>query len=735
MHAWRRFQRILSMPWPRKRARWWLWAVTALAIFPAVARAGGGPENVFLVVNPRSVASLTVANHFIDLRQIPTANVFYLDWTGPVVEPVRADEFRSRILEPVLQSIRQRGLASQIDYVVYSADFPTSVDLRGDIGNQQLPEYLTPFGSINGMTYLHAHTLNKDLRYLDLRVNQYMRRRTSKEAGNETHGFRSWYGWGDSGEPLDAGGQRYLLSNVLAVTSGRGNSVPEVIKYLTASAGTDTEPPDGTFYYVKNNDIRSSAREPGFAAAVAELHKLGAKAEIVEGRVPQRKDDIVGLMAGTPNLLWQKARSTILPGAICEHLTSFGGKLSDDTGQSPLTEFLRYGAAGASGTVTEPYLITDKFPSPMLLVHYARGASLLEAFYQSVHGPYQLLIVGDPLCQPWADVPQVTVEGLPAESAVSGTIALRPQAKTRGGVDVDRFELYVDGTRRATCLAGETLDFDTAQLVDGFHDLRVVAVGPSLIETQGRWLAPLHTSNFAKQIEFTVAARGRTLGDPPPRIPGNLSLTLSASSPGAKQIHFFHHSRLLGTVRGDRGEIEVLAQSLGAGPVQLRAIAVGEGGSQGVVVADPIRLEINEPPPLPRLADVDWESLKEGLLLETGSGNQTVITETKRPNWLETAGGRRGQPFRLSAYLKAKYNGVHYFQIRHTGQLQMQIDGHAVYDNAGGSMDTLGYVPVSLQAGVHRVEFTGRPGDPLQLQIRFGGEGTWLLSDKEFRTP
>ena len=42
----------------------------------------------------------------------------------------------------------------------------------------------------------------------------------------------------------------------------------------------------------------------------------------------------------------------------------------------------------------------------MIQVHYARGCSLAEAFYQSVYAPYQLMIVGDPLCRPWANIPR-----------------------------------------------------------------------------------------------------------------------------------------------------------------------------------------------------------------------------------------------------------------------------------------------------------------------------------------
>jgi len=58
-----------------------------------------------------------------------------------------------------------------------------------------------------------------------------------------------------------------------------------------------------------------------------------------------------------------------------------------NAGQTPLTEFLRFGAAGASGTVTEPYAIPAKFPDPFVHVHYVAGCCLAESFYQSITGP------------------------------------------------------------------------------------------------------------------------------------------------------------------------------------------------------------------------------------------------------------------------------------------------------------------------------------------------------------
>ena len=62
-----------------------------------------------------------------------------------------------------------------------------------------------------------------------------------------------------------------------------------------------------------------------------------------------------------------------------------------------MTDWISAGAAGTSGTVTEPYAMQQKFPMPFIHVHYAKGCSLAEAFYQSLMGPYQLLVLGDPL--------------------------------------------------------------------------------------------------------------------------------------------------------------------------------------------------------------------------------------------------------------------------------------------------------------------------------------------------
>jgi len=308
--------------------------------------------------------------------------------------------------------------------------------------------------------------------------------------------------------------------------------------------------------------------------------------EVLEGTVPLNRDDVQGLVMGPSVFDWKASGSTIRPGAICEHFTSYGGAMSANGGQTPLSEFLRYGAAGASGTVIEPFALADKFPAPALHVHYARGCTLAEAFYQSVSGPYQLLIVGDPLCRPWANIPQVKLSGVAPGATVKGKVTLRPTATFEGKSKADHFELFVDELRSAACGPEGTLDLDTAPLADGFHELRVVAVEAGLIRSQGRQIVPITTANHGRSIEASAAPQGSVRPERP--------LVVTAKSPGAMGIAVLHNSHLVGRISGESGRVEINPSVLGCGPVVLRVMGLGDGQPINYVWAEPIQVTIEQ---------------------------------------------------------------------------------------------------------------------------------------------
>lgn len=47
----------------------------------------------------------------------------------------------------------------------------------------------------------------------------------------------------------------------------------------------------------------------------------------------------------------------------------------------------------------------------MLIEHYLRGATLIEAYWKSVAWPGQSLFVGEPLARPWPDQASLTQQG------------------------------------------------------------------------------------------------------------------------------------------------------------------------------------------------------------------------------------------------------------------------------------------------------------------------------------
>ncbi len=312
-------------------------------------------------------------------------------------------------------------------------------------------------------------------------------------------GFRAAQRWLPNGtRTTDERAPRYLLSTVLACTTGRGNTLEEALTQLRQATAADGTRPSGTIYFERNGDVRSTTREWAFRNAARKLKSLGVEAIIEEGVLPQQKADVAGAVIGTANFDWSKSGSVIRPGAIVEHLTSFGGMLAQGAGQTPLTEFLKHGAAGSSGTVTEPYAIQAKFPSPFVHVHYASGCTLAEAFYQSVTGPYQLLIVGDPLCQPWRKDFTLTVEGVPSTETVAGTLTLSPRTTSNDDIQAAEYELYLAGKRIRTAKPDEPLRWDTTGSADGLHEVTLLARGNDAVQSVARVTWKLHVPNAAK---------------------------------------------------------------------------------------------------------------------------------------------------------------------------------------------------------------------------------------------
>jgi uncharacterized protein (TIGR03790 family) len=168
---------------------------------------------------------------------------------------------------------------------------------------------------------------------------------------------------------------------------------------IDRGVSSDGQAPKGTAYLVTTNDAQRNVRSAEYALGERVAgHEFDF--HVVTGAAPQDPADVMFYFTGTP-VVDGIENIKLLPGAIADHLTSFGGMLTDSSQMSSL-RWLEAGATGSYGTVVEPCAFLGKFPNvAVLMAHYLAGETLIEAYWKSVQMPGQGLFIGEPLAAPF----------------------------------------------------------------------------------------------------------------------------------------------------------------------------------------------------------------------------------------------------------------------------------------------------------------------------------------------
>jgi hypothetical protein len=145
-----------------------------------------------------------------------------------------------------------------------------------------------------------------------------------------------------------------------------------------------------------------------------------------------------------------------------------------------------------------------------------------------------------------------------------------------GPNSVGTYELYVDGQLGERTTPGKLLPFDSTRVSDGYHELRVVGIRSDPIETQGRAIIPVFVNNHDAAVEIKVG--------PATQVPLAAKLKVSVRQPGATSFTIRQNSRVLGNVKGESGELEIPATTLGRGPTSLQAISEGKAAAASAPV-------------------------------------------------------------------------------------------------------------------------------------------------------
>jgi len=154
-------------------------------------------------------------------------------------------------------------------------------------------------------------------------------------------------------------------------------------------------------YFVTTDDAARSVRSRLFPPAGL-LRRAGVDVHVETTQAVENAQRVLLYETGLPRVD-KLATLTWVPGALADHLTSYGGQLAGDNGQMSVLDWIASGATASYGTVSEPCSHPQKFPHPqLLLLHYLQGASAIEAYWKSVAWPQQGVFVGEPLAAPFS---------------------------------------------------------------------------------------------------------------------------------------------------------------------------------------------------------------------------------------------------------------------------------------------------------------------------------------------
>jgi len=157
--------------------------------------------------------------------------------------------------------------------------------------------------------------------------------------------------------------------------------------------------PQAGAYFLRTSDKARNARAPFFPPS-ANVPARRLQIHTLLKDALESADDIMLYETGAARV--DKLDTLhFLPGALADHLTSWGGDLLGERQMSSL-RWLEAGATASYGTVSEPCSHWQKFPRPdILLRHYLGGATAIEAYWRSVAWPAQGVFIGEPLARPY----------------------------------------------------------------------------------------------------------------------------------------------------------------------------------------------------------------------------------------------------------------------------------------------------------------------------------------------
>ena len=310
-----------------------------------------GPRHVGVIVNDNDPLSREIAAYYMEKRGIPPENLLHVQLTPgrSVMNPER--------FGPVLDAVQSQSPASVQVYAL---------------------AWTLPY-RVGCMSITTAFAAGFDEAWC--------------AKGCKATRMNAYYD-SDSRQPFTELGLRPAM--MLA-----GETLDEVRALIDRGVAADGTRPHGSGYLLSTKDRARNVRArfyPGIVMMQSDRFDL----KVIQGNTLRHRPGVMFYFTGLARVDGIET-NRYRPGAIADHLTSAGGKLSG-SGQMSSLEWLRAGATGSYGTVVEPCAFVQKFPRPDIVINrYLNGETLIEAYWKSVAWPGQGVFIGEPLAAPFRD--------------------------------------------------------------------------------------------------------------------------------------------------------------------------------------------------------------------------------------------------------------------------------------------------------------------------------------------
>lgn len=308
-------------------------------------------EQLAIIINDHDAASVEVGNYYAQRRKIPPANVIHVEFPPnvPVINPSTFKQVYDTVNEQSPAGVQAYGLTWAAPY------------------------------RVGCMSITSAFAMGYATRYC-------------------AKGCRA-----TAPNPyFDSSSRQPYTDFAIRPTMALAASTIENARLLIdRGVQSDFTNPRAKAYLVVTKDKARNSRAPSFALAKRRFSRT-IPVSIVRSQGIHEKFDIMFYFTGSSDVPYLDSVG-FLPGAMADHLTSSGGRLTNSRQMSAL-RWLEAGATASYGTVVEPCNFPQKFPNPVVAMdHYLAGDTLIEAYWKSVVWPGQGIFIGEPLAKPYAD--------------------------------------------------------------------------------------------------------------------------------------------------------------------------------------------------------------------------------------------------------------------------------------------------------------------------------------------